>query len=184
MIMKHDTPEDEFNSIIDMIETRCMAADGPVIPTLQEATEEELSRLWELVNEISPKRKALARKMLRIESATTDEVNQFLINEGLDPEQVAHEGSVFVKTIIGKIKSEAENLKLKEEIERYNTLNDSQIDKLEEKAWKLEAENLKLREALRRGKNAVEMFYDEGFDPMGAEKAATEFLETIKQLGI
>lgn len=40
----------EFNSIIDAIETRAMAMDGPVTPTLEEARESELARLWELLN--------------------------------------------------------------------------------------------------------------------------------------
>lgn len=43
---------DKFNKIIDQIENRCMACDGPVTPTLQEASEEELSELWRLANEI------------------------------------------------------------------------------------------------------------------------------------
>lgn len=42
----------EFNSIIYAIENRCMAADGPVTPTLREATEKELSRLWVLIQSI------------------------------------------------------------------------------------------------------------------------------------
>lgn len=47
----------KFNRLIDNIEARCMATDGPVTPTLQEATENELSLLWELANEISEKYK-------------------------------------------------------------------------------------------------------------------------------
>jgi hypothetical protein len=35
-----------FNSIVDAVEARCMAVDGPVTPTLQEMTETELSSLW------------------------------------------------------------------------------------------------------------------------------------------
>jgi len=41
-----------FNRIIDNIENRCMAVDGPVTPTLKEATEEELSELWRILNDI------------------------------------------------------------------------------------------------------------------------------------
>ena len=52
--MKH-TAIHKFNRLIDNIEARCMAVDGPVSPTLQEATERELSILWELANEISDK---------------------------------------------------------------------------------------------------------------------------------
>jgi hypothetical protein len=103
--MKHQTPEDEFNAIIDAIETRAMEADGPVTPTLQEATEDELSRLWELVNEISPKRKALARKQLK-GTATDAECDEYLRQEGIDPEEIGRQGVVFVKTLSAKIKME------------------------------------------------------------------------------
>jgi hypothetical protein len=41
----------QFNMIIDSIENRCMAADGPVTPTLKEATEDELSELWRILQE-------------------------------------------------------------------------------------------------------------------------------------
>lgn len=101
--MNYQTPEDEFNAIIDAIETRAMAADGPVTPTLQEATEGELSRLWELVNEISPKRKALARKQLK-GTATDTECDEYLRQEGIDPEEIGRQGVVFVKTLTTKIK--------------------------------------------------------------------------------
>ena len=43
---------DKFNDIIDTIEGRCMAADGPVTPTLQEMTEKELRSLWLQVRKI------------------------------------------------------------------------------------------------------------------------------------
>ena len=46
------TQIDRFNRIIDNIENRCMAVDGPVTPTLKEATEAELSELWALLNDI------------------------------------------------------------------------------------------------------------------------------------
>ena len=35
-----------FNRIIDAVEARCMATDGPVTPTLREMREKELSELW------------------------------------------------------------------------------------------------------------------------------------------
>jgi hypothetical protein len=35
-----------FNSIIEAIEARCMATDGPVTPTLKEMTEQELTDIW------------------------------------------------------------------------------------------------------------------------------------------
>ena len=33
--------------IVDRVENRCMAADGPVTPTLREMREDELAELWE-----------------------------------------------------------------------------------------------------------------------------------------
>ena len=40
---------------ISIIETRCMAADGPVTPTLQEMTESELRLIWKAANRIASK---------------------------------------------------------------------------------------------------------------------------------
>lgn len=99
------TPEDRFNQIIDQIEIRCMANDGPVTPTLKEATEEELSELWQLVNEISPKRKALAKKVLRGEE-TNDDVKEYLRQQGEDAEVIGKQGKVFVRVLTEKIKFE------------------------------------------------------------------------------
>jgi len=42
----------KFNRIVDHIEARCMAMDGPVSATLQEANESELSDLWKCIQEI------------------------------------------------------------------------------------------------------------------------------------
>jgi hypothetical protein len=42
----------QFNRIVDQVEARCMAVDGPVTPTLQEITEQELSDLWHAVQTI------------------------------------------------------------------------------------------------------------------------------------
>lgn len=42
----------EFVEIIERIDHRCSAIDGPIPPTLQEATTEELRRLWNLAHEI------------------------------------------------------------------------------------------------------------------------------------
>jgi len=39
----------QFNRIVDQVEARCMAVDGPVTPTLQEISEQELSDLWHAV---------------------------------------------------------------------------------------------------------------------------------------
>jgi len=41
-----------FNRIIDQIEARCMAVDGPVTPTLREAEETELSELWAILQRL------------------------------------------------------------------------------------------------------------------------------------
>lgn len=43
---------EEFNSLIDRIENRCMASDGPVTPTLKEMREDELARIWQILNKI------------------------------------------------------------------------------------------------------------------------------------
>lgn len=43
---------ERFNAIVDRVENRCMAADGPVTPTLQEMTERELGQLWRIVQAI------------------------------------------------------------------------------------------------------------------------------------
>lgn len=41
-----------FNEIIDRIESRCMATDGPVTPTLHEMRESELAEIWRLLTSI------------------------------------------------------------------------------------------------------------------------------------
>lgn len=43
---------DRFNEIIAAIESRCMACDGPVTPTLKEMQEAELSDLWQQLQAI------------------------------------------------------------------------------------------------------------------------------------
>ncbi len=43
---------DTFNRIVENVEARCMAVDGPVTPTLKEMSEVELSSLWEAVQAI------------------------------------------------------------------------------------------------------------------------------------
>ncbi len=43
---KPNTPADRFCELLEAIDTRCMAADGPVTPTLQEATADELRKLY------------------------------------------------------------------------------------------------------------------------------------------
>jgi hypothetical protein len=50
---------DQFNRLICNIESRCMAADGPVTPTLQEMTEDELSKIWHLLQTIKTKLAAI-----------------------------------------------------------------------------------------------------------------------------
>lgn len=39
--------------IIEAVENRCMAVDGPVTPTLQEMTEEELRRIYALATGVN-----------------------------------------------------------------------------------------------------------------------------------
>ena len=41
-----------FNEIVDTVESRCMAIDGPVTPTLQEMRETELAELWRIVQRL------------------------------------------------------------------------------------------------------------------------------------
>lgn len=43
---------DKFNDIIETIEARCMASDGPVTPTLKEMSEKELRALWKQVRRL------------------------------------------------------------------------------------------------------------------------------------
>jgi hypothetical protein len=43
---KPKTNADRFCELLEAIDTRCMAADGPVTPTLSEATADELRRLY------------------------------------------------------------------------------------------------------------------------------------------
>ncbi len=40
---------ERFNAIIETIEARCMAVDGPVTPTLKEMREDELAEIWRLL---------------------------------------------------------------------------------------------------------------------------------------
>jgi hypothetical protein len=41
-----------FNAVVEAVESRCLAADGPVTPTLREMREDELSKLWLAVQAI------------------------------------------------------------------------------------------------------------------------------------
>ena len=41
----------EIVSIIEAVDQRCMAADGPVTPTLREMTQEEMSRIYRLAKQ-------------------------------------------------------------------------------------------------------------------------------------
>ena len=40
----------EIRDIIEAVDNRCMAADGPVTPTLKEMRQEEISHIYELAN--------------------------------------------------------------------------------------------------------------------------------------
>lgn len=43
---------DRFNGIIEHIENRCLAADGPVTPTMSEISDSELAEVWQLLQNI------------------------------------------------------------------------------------------------------------------------------------
>ncbi len=47
------TPERTILDVVESVEARCMAADGPVTPTLREMTEAELRRLWKAAKVIA-----------------------------------------------------------------------------------------------------------------------------------
>lgn len=49
VLFKH---ADIICNVVDMVEQRCLAADGPVTPTLQEITEGEMRRIWKAANAI------------------------------------------------------------------------------------------------------------------------------------
>jgi hypothetical protein len=46
---------ERFNDIVERVENRCMAVDGPVTPTLQEMQESELRELWRIIQAIRKK---------------------------------------------------------------------------------------------------------------------------------
>lgn len=51
--MKKPTEKERLKKIADIIEGvdhRCMAADGPVTPTLEEMTQEEISEIYRLAS--------------------------------------------------------------------------------------------------------------------------------------
>lgn len=68
---------DRFNAIIDGIEGRCLAADGPVTPTLKEMRENELAELWRVLQGIRSGLKAAA-------SPAGAEVVAYINNASLD----------------------------------------------------------------------------------------------------
>ena len=49
---KSKTNADRFCELLEAIDNRCMAADGPVTPTLSEATADELRKLYLFVDRI------------------------------------------------------------------------------------------------------------------------------------
>jgi len=49
---KRKTHSDRFCELLEAIDTRCMAADGPVTPTLTEATADELRKLYVFADRI------------------------------------------------------------------------------------------------------------------------------------
>ena len=46
--MKRRERLNRIAEIIESVDNRCMAADGPVTPTLQEMTQDEISRIYAL----------------------------------------------------------------------------------------------------------------------------------------
>lgn len=67
MKWKLETAVRTFNSIVDGVESRCMAADGPVTPTLREMREDELRALWKSVQTIKSELPAILDKAWRYE---------------------------------------------------------------------------------------------------------------------
>ncbi len=67
---------DDFNNIIDLIENRCMASEGPVTPTLMEMREDELAKIWQLLQQI--------RKFERFTKPTRQQILELaiLFNDG------------------------------------------------------------------------------------------------------
>jgi hypothetical protein len=49
---KRKTNAERFCELLEAIDTRCMAADGPVTPTLHEATADEMRRLYVFADRI------------------------------------------------------------------------------------------------------------------------------------
>jgi len=49
---EHVCKLDEICTIIESVDNRCMDVDGPVTPTLQEMTQEEISRIYELAKSV------------------------------------------------------------------------------------------------------------------------------------
>ena len=46
--MTHGQRLSRIAAIIDAVDSRCMACDGPVTPTLKEMTQDEISRIYAL----------------------------------------------------------------------------------------------------------------------------------------
>jgi hypothetical protein len=87
------TPPDIFCEILERIDNRCLAADGPVPPTLREATDQELRALYVAADAI--------RKIDRVrqdESPIPDVSMQNLIDVGLN----AFGLQMFVESIANK----------------------------------------------------------------------------------
>lgn len=55
---------EEHNEIVETIEARCMAVDGPVTPTGKEMTEDEGRRLWDAAQRIRAALSAPPREVL------------------------------------------------------------------------------------------------------------------------
>jgi hypothetical protein len=51
-IVKSDARLRRIAEIIEAVDRRCMATDGPVTPTLEEVTQEEISEIYTLASEV------------------------------------------------------------------------------------------------------------------------------------
>lgn len=112
---------ERFFQLVDDIENRCMASDGPVTPTLQEMQEEELSEIWHIIKLFYDDQKEWQR-LSDIAEEETKDANTYLRKHGLNPDKIAEDGIKFVKQV-------SDNIKLKEQL----SAKDAEIKELKEK---------------------------------------------------
>lgn len=100
-----------FNAIVDAVETRCMAVDGPVTPTLREMREEELADLWRQAQTIESSNATILAMIERVERVERVEraekalaaAEGYLLNARIDLETGAPKRTA-INTIDGGIK--------------------------------------------------------------------------------